>query len=467
MFIRKCLVSSFSALKEVAGRTLPFVVLILLAGQVSACNSSKANSETEPLSRQELESRNTVDSADLAVEPISGPAETSQTVQVDEVVKAPETKMAMSEVGALVIWTTPVQVQPIMELGREFEQTYGIPVHVESHELSSMLDDFRLSLSLQAAMPDIFLGGHDWVSLLAANGVISPLNLDNHKNEFAPSVMRSMSYGGEQFGVPVKAESLALVVNTELVSEPPVTWDQVKELAAVHVQSTGAAAGLGLNVLSPFDFYPVLTGFGGDLFRYTPDTGFEVEEVRLDSESSLRALAWLSEMRAQGLINLELSPGEMLQAFIDQELPLLITGSWSLPALEAANVEFIVTEFPEGGRPFVNVQGYMVNAYAPDPFLAWLFLSTLLISENGMEGILTADPAVPAFLPLLGHDLSPRMKEFSQVANYGAEVPNVLQMAEVWRIWGQNHYEVLKNGADGTASYRTAAEGIKALFDGN
>lgn len=459
--------SSHFELKWFPARFLYLAILILFVSLAGACRTTTDGAAAEESAGQELEGSTDLETPESTSSSLVVPAEPSLPTQTDEAEAPPDEQMALSEVTALVVWTIPNQVQPMKELGLEFERTYGIPVKVEAHELTTMLNDFRQSLSLQAGMPDIFLGGHDWVGLLAANGVISPLNLESHQGGFTPSFLRSMSYAGQQFGVPVKADSLALVVNTDLVTDPPDTWEQISELADVHVQETGATAGLGLNALSPFDFYPVLTGFGGDLFRYAPDSGFEVADVRLDSEASLRALAWLSEMRTKGLINADMSPSEQLQAFVDDQLPLLITGSWNLPALETADVEFVVTEFPEGGRSFVNVQGYMVNAYAPDPFLAWLFLSTLVISEEGMAGILSADPAVPAFLPLLSRDLSPRMKEFSHVAHFGAEIPSVLQMREVWKIWGQTHYDVFENGAEGAASYRNAAENIKELFDGN
>ncbi len=446
--------SSFSMLKSSSTFFLRTILLILLVGLIGACNARSDELNSDPTAPTEP--------IELAPEE---PKTASQTEVPDGADNKPE--LALSEVESLVIWTTPAQVEPLAALGLEFELTYGIPVQVEAHDLGTMLDDFRQSLALQSGMPDIFLGGHDWIGLLAANRVVSPLNLENHQAHFAPGVMRAMSYAGQQFGVPVKAESLALVVNPQLVSVLPQTWTQVREIAAKHVQETGASAGLGINALSPFDFYPVLTGFGGDLFHYAQESGFEVTDVQLGTASSLQALSWLHEMQADGLINLDLSPGDLQQAFIDQQLPFLITGPWSLPALEAAQIEFIVSEFPEGGRPFVNVQGYLVNAYAPDPFLAWLFLSTLLISEDGMAGILAADPAAPAYLPLLGHDFSPHLKEFSQVARQGTEVPSMLQMAEVWKIWGQTHYDVFKNGADGPTSYQDAAEGIKKLIQGN
>ncbi len=439
-----------ATVRGLAAWCLNVLLLALCIGWVTACSAQ----ETSPAAARESDSAASAQSADAT--PARGE------------VPAAGADLSFSEVDALVVWTTPAQVAPLTALGLEFERTVGIPVRVEAHELSTMLDDFKQALSLQTDMPDIFLGGHDWVGLLAANGVVAPLNLEHHQAEFAPAVLRAMSYAGQQFGVPVKVESLALLVNSRLVAEPPQTWRQVREIAGAQVHETGIPAGLGLDMLSPIDFYPVLTALGGDLFPYAPETGFDVTDVHLDSESSLQALAWLREMQADGLISLELSRGELQQAFVEQRLPLWITGPWSLPALAAADIEFAVSDFPDGGRPFVNVQGYMVNAYAPDPFLAWFFLSSQVMTEDGMARILAADPAPPAFLPLLRHDvLPPHLREFSRVAQRGAEAPTLLQMSEIWKIWGQAHYDVVANGADGPASYRAAAEKIRDLLSGN
>ena len=62
-------------------------------------------------------------------------------------------------------------------------------------------------------------------------------------------------------------------------------------MADSQMRETGIVAGLGLNALSPIDFYPVLTAFDSDLFLYALATRFEVTDMLIDAESGLQALA--------------------------------------------------------------------------------------------------------------------------------------------------------------------------------
>ena len=57
--------------------------------------------------------------------------------------------------------------------------------------------------------------GMPWV----ANNVISPLHLENHRTKLCGPCPMPM----EPFGVPVKVESLALIVNPRRISELPQT----------------------------------------------------------------------------------------------------------------------------------------------------------------------------------------------------------------------------------------------------
>lgn len=369
----------------------------------------------------------------------------------------------LSEVESLVIWTNAAHAPVLDALGQEFTAAYGVAVDVQAKEWTSLLADFKLSLSRGTDMPDILLGGHDWVSILAPNGAITPLNLSAHAPEFSTAALQAMAYEGAFYGVPVTAESLALIYNPALVAAPPTAWQDVRA-AALEAKARGAAAGLAVNAASPFDFYPVLTGLGGDLFGPDPATGFDLAQIRLDAPESQAALAWLLAMMEDGLIRTDLAWDALYREFAAQRMPFLITGPWSLPQLERMDLELAIVDFPGKGRSFVNVLGYMVNAFAPDPFLAWFFLSTVVVSDEGMSRLLQAQPGPPAYLPLLNRMADARLQAFGQIAAQGAAAPNVPEMEEIWRIWGQYHYAVVQDGRDPAASYEQAAREMAAVL---
>lgn len=79
---------------------------------------------------------------------------------------APETVAAgesqasspLSEVEALVIWTNAAHAPVLDALGQEFTAAYGVAVDVQAKEWTSLLADFKLSLSRGADMPDCWAG---------------------------------------------------------------------------------------------------------------------------------------------------------------------------------------------------------------------------------------------------------------------------------------------------------------------
>lgn len=365
----------------------------------------------------------------------------------------------------LVIWSDAARAPVLEALGEEFAAAYGVEVVVEERELSAILEDFKRSLLQQTDMPDIFLGGYDWISVLAANGVIAPLNMEPYAHQFAPAALQAMAYEGFHFGVPIVVDSLALLYNPELLAAPPGSWEEVRAIAAAQVAEGHADMGLALNVSSPFDFYPVLTGFGGDLFRSDPATGPDLADVRLHSPESQQALVWLQEMIAARLVDPIWTWDDMHRAFIEQRVPMMVTGPWSLPRLAEGQAVFDIAPLPDNGRSFVNVLGYMINTYASDPFLAWIFLSNLLMTEEGMLRLYEAAPATPAFLPVLPRIADPDLAAFGQVAaTQGTAVPNIVAMEEIWRIWSQAHHAAVHGTEDGMASYNQASQAIAELL---
>ncbi len=365
----------------------------------------------------------------------------------------------------LVFWSDPGRAPVVAELGQAFATAYGVEVVVEVKELSAILGDLRAALQHQQSMPDLFIGGHDWIPLLAANDLLMPMDLEAFTDRYAPAVLSAMSYEGLYYGVPVVADNLALIYNPDLLARPPETWQELQQFAQQQVEAGTADVGLAINALSPFDVYPVLTGFAGDLFRHEPVTGFDLTAIAIDSTASQQAMAWLQDMGNQGLMDIRQSWHEMHRLFQTGQLPMMITGPWSLPLLDEGTAAYNIAAFPEGGRSFVNVRGYMINAYAQDPFLAWLFLAHMVLAEDAMLRLYEAHPtSPPAFLPTVSQIDNPHHRAFAELAVQGIAVPNIPEMNEIWKIWGQAQYAILVDGADPAAALGGARTAIASIL---
>ncbi len=366
----------------------------------------------------------------------------------------------------LVFWSDPDRAPVVAELGQAFAETYGAEVRVEAKELATIRDDLLAALSQQQNMPDIFIGGQDWIPLLAANNIVVPMDLEAFSEEYAPSVLAAMSYEGHYYGVPLAADSLALVYNPDLIPNPPDTWQELQYLAAQQVDTGVVDIGLAVNALSPFDIYPVLTGFSGGLFRYHPHSGFDLSSIEIDSAATQQAVAWLLDMEDQGLTDFERSWHEVHLLFGSGQVPMMITGPWSLSLLDEGNAAYDIAAFPEGGRSFVNVQAYMINAYSKDPFLSWLFLAHMVMTADSMLRLYEANPSSPpAFLPIVSQIGDHRHQAFAHLTSQGTAIPNILEMDEIWRIWGQAQYAIFSEGADPADALGGAQNAMSAVLE--
>lgn len=377
-------------------------------------------------------------------------------VQPEAAEEASVPDMADVEVPALVIWSDEARVPVLQAMGARFAEDFGVEVDVVGKPLSEILSDFKVALGAGSTEPDILFGGSDWLGLLASNGVVAPMDLTPWQDHFGAGVLRSMSYEGVQYGVPVTADSLALFYNTDLVAEVPATWGGTADVAYGLMQEGRAELGIAVNVYSPFDIYPVVTGRGGDLFAWNANTGFEVGSPLLGSQATVDAILFLQSLGGAGVINPSLAGAELERLANEGRVPFMVSGPWHLERVRQSPVNWSVAAFPDDGSSFVNVLGYMLNARGPDPLFAWHFLQSQVLTDAGMEALQTAAPGIPAWLPILDGLDDPMVAQMGRIAAQGRAVPTIPEMTEVWKVWGEAQFAVAGEGADAQAAYTTA-----------
>ncbi|MXZ41060.1 MAG: extracellular solute-binding protein [Caldilineaceae bacterium SB0666_bin_21] len=374
------------------------------------------------------------------------------------------TDMADVEVPALVIWSDEARVPALQAMGDRFAEDFGVEVDVVGKPLSDILADYKVALGAGSTEPDILFGGSDWLGLLASNDVIAQIDLTPWQDHFGACVLRSMSYEGVQYGVPVTADSLALFYNTDLVAEVPATWGGTADVAYGLMQEGSVELGIAVNSYSPFDIYPVVTGRGGDLFAWNADTGFDVESPLLGSQATVDAILFLQSLGGAGVTNPTLAGAELERLVNEGRVPFMVSGPWNLDRVRQSPVNWSVAAFPDGGSSFVNVLGYMLNARGPDPLFAWHFLQSQVLTDGGMEALQAAAPGIPAWLPILDGLDDPMMAQMGRIAAQGRAVPTIPEMPEVWKVWGEAQFAVVGEGADAQAAYTTAGSKLDDIL---
>jgi multiple sugar transport system substrate-binding protein len=111
----------------------------------------------------------------------------------------------------------------------------------------------KLQTEFQAGQSDIDVIGADviWLAQFAANGWIVDVTdrfPESEQQTFLPAPLESLTYDGKIWGVPWYTDAGMLYYRKDLLeengfSEPPKTWDQLKEIALKVSRDTGTKYG--------------------------------------------------------------------------------------------------------------------------------------------------------------------------------------------------------------------------------
>lgn len=159
----------------------------------------------------------------------------------------------------------------------------------------------QLTLELDSEGDEFDVLGLDvmWTGEFAENGWIENLDHLTGDAEGLPGPMESGQYQGEQWALPLLVGAGFLYYRTDLIDEPPTTWDELSEMGHAAIDSDGvhgyAAQGASYEGMV-VNFLELLWSAGGDLFN---EDGSEV--LFGTDDSALTAVEWMREAHESGL----------------------------------------------------------------------------------------------------------------------------------------------------------------------
>ncbi|NIR41124.1 MAG: extracellular solute-binding protein, partial [Actinobacteria bacterium] len=258
-----------------------------------------------------------------------------------------------------------------------FTEATGVDVIVEIVDFGQIRDQVQVA-GPAGEGPDIFIGAHDWIGELAANGVIAPIDLGPKTSGFFGVALNAFSYEGELYAVPYATESVALYYNTDMVPEAPADWEAVRTAcAAIDVENCVGIPGGGEGP-DAYHNYPFVSAFGGYIFAYDAATGYDPSDVGLDTPEAIEGVQFLADLVESGIV----APTNYDTAknlFLEGNEAFWITGPWERGTLEGQDaVNWSVAQLPlvEGNvmRPFVGAQGFFLSAFSENTVVAQSFL---------------------------------------------------------------------------------------------
>ncbi|MCD6253061.1 MAG: maltose/maltodextrin ABC transporter substrate-binding protein MalE [Thermotogae bacterium] len=367
----------------------------------------------------------------------------------------------------LVIWCSEKQVDILQKLGEEYKAKRGVEVEVQQVDFGSIKPKFQ-NAAPAGQGADIIVGAHDWVGELAANGLIEPIPQFDELNAFYKTAIQAFSYGGKLYGLPYAMEAIALIYNKKYVPEPPQLIEDLIELAeTIDEEYEGDVRGFVYDVANFYFSAPFILGYGGYIFKET-ESGLDVKDIGLANWGAIQGAKLIKRFFDEGILQSGDNYGVMDSLFKEDAAAMIINGPWAVKAYRDAGIDYGVTPIPDldwgvKAKPFVGVQGFMVNAKSPNKLLATDFLTNFVAKKETLYKIYLADPRLPSredVLEMVKDD--PDVTAFTKSAAAGIPMPNVPEMGPVWGAMGDALSLIINDEQTPEEALKGAVEKIKA-----
>ncbi|NWF69424.1 MAG: maltose ABC transporter substrate-binding protein [Chloroflexi bacterium] len=369
---------------------------------------------------------------------------------------------------ALVIWADDTRAPVLEEVAAAFTEEFGIPVEV----VQVGFGDIRTNMVTAAPAgegPDLFIGAHDWIGELNSNNLLAAIELDEElAAEFSPISLQAFTIDGVLYALPYAVENVALFRNTDLVADAPATWEEVREISQEIIESGAAQYGFVYQRGDPYHFFGIQTAFGGYVFGQDENGNYLADDLGIDSPGSIAALQFVTDMVADGIVP-STSGDEATALFESGDAAMYISGPWFLQRFRDAGVPFAVSPIPAGpdgtpGRPFLGVQGFMVNNLSEQVDLAVAFLTEFVATEETMIALQTAGGRPAAFMSAAAASDDPDFPGFAEAGAVGLPMPAIPEMGQVWGAWGNGITLAIQGDATAEEAFTAAGEEIRALI---
>ena len=346
-------------------------------------------------------------------------------------------------VATLTIWADDTRFTQVETIAEDFTAKTGVKVDVVQKSESDMDTEFTTQVPTGNG-PDLIVMAHDKLGALVSNGVVAPVDLGEAKSQFADVAVKGVTYNGQTYGVPYAIESVALVRNNALTKDEPKTYDDM----IASGKTTGVEYPFIIQMGDkgdPYHFYGFQTSFGAPVFNTNAD-GEYTSELAMGGSGGTDFATWLKAQADANVFSPSITADIAKQAFLDDQVPYMVTGPWNVSAFRAAGKDVSVLPVPAAGsqaaQPFVGVQMFYQSAKSANPVAAKQFFNYMATPEAQTEmqklgGRASAMPSVAA----ASEDQD--IKDFSKVAEAGALAPAIPAMGSVWNFWGQTEANIV------------------------
>jgi maltose/maltodextrin transport system substrate-binding protein len=339
--------------------------------------------------------------------------------------------------GELLIWINGDKgYRGLAELGKKFEEEMGIKVKVEAPE--GLTDKFQQAAK-SGKGPDILFWAHDRLGEWAGSGLLSPIEVDaSLKNAHFEFGWDAFMHDGKLWGYPIAGEAVSLIYNKKLISNPPSQIADMTKVSEAVKKKNPKAMAIMWDYNNTYFTWGVLASGGAYVFG--GDEGdYDVADVGVAVPGSVKALEEIVGLIDSGVMARGATYSVMESKMNSGELAMMISGPWAWSNLRKSGIDFDLAPVPGSGgnpgKPFVGVQGAMLNRSSPNHDLAIEFLEKFLMKPEGLKLV---NDDVPIGVPANKEFYKQIVKENPLVAktkenlDNGVLMPNVPEMGRFW-----------------------------------
>lgn len=378
--------------------------------------------------------------------------------------------LGLSTAQELTLWTHVggPELEWLQAEAANFEAAFGVPVSIVKVDLGEIKQKMLLSAPEGEAADIVVPIPHDQIGEMAIGGVLADMSsyaTADYLNDLSEQAKLAFTYNGKLFGLPMYIEGPALIVNTDLVSEVPATFEEM--IAAAQDLTTDDTFGFLYDIGNFYFSYVWLNSNGGYVFERGGDGSLMADDIGLANEGSIAGANLLKDLR----YDYELIPTGVDYSvadglFIDGSLGMIYNGPWAIPNYNDAGVPIQVLPIPamaDGTEfsGFMGVQGVLLNQFSENKvnaanFAKWITRADAQVSLAELTGKI---PASQSATEQVADD--PVIAGFSAALTNAVPMPNIPEMGNVWGPMGDALTVILESAdSDPSVELTRAVEQI-------
>jgi len=287
------------------------------------------------------------------------------------------------------LWEEKTVFEPLIKLYQQ--KNPHITIDYQKMEPQDYRDRLLIR-SQKGTGPDLFRFHNTWLPQIKDILTKIPNNIISNsefEKTFYPIHQRDLKIGNYYYGIPLEIDGLILISNQDLlkqagIANPPTNWDEmldaVSKLTVKDSSGQIITAGVAIGTANNIEHFSEIFGL------FLVQNGIDL--TKLDQPEAADVLEAYRKFAEPPNDFWNESMPNSIVAFIQEKVAMIITPSWWINNIKAANPDIKIKAVPvpaiPGGKN-LSIANYWVEGvsrYSQNQIEAWKFLKFLSEKEN-------------------------------------------------------------------------------------